>query len=310
MRSLFILLFGSIILLGSCEIKQEVVQGDLHIVCTTSIIGDMVKKTVGNRSEVNILMGPGVDPHEYTPTKKDLDALSNANVIIVHGLELEGKMTDVFEKLERQGKKIIRVTDGIDKSNLLAMSGNHSGHNHKSFYDPHCWNAPLLWINAISYTSGQLADLDTVNRQLYLKNSRKHQEEIKLFHEKFKEKFNAIEGEKYLVTAHDAFAYLGRSYGFNVESLQGASTAAEFGIKDKIKLVNFIVENNVKYVFTESSVPDKNMKSLIEDCASRGHNVTLGGQLYSDALGPVNSKAGSYLGMMEYNLETILNAIK
>jgi manganese/zinc/iron transport system substrate-binding protein len=301
---LFILALG----LASCEIKEEKVQGNLNIVCTTSIIGDMVKSTVGNAAKVKVLMGAGVDPHEYTPTKNDLDVLSNANVIVVHGLELEGKMSEIFRNLNKQGKKIIYVTDGINKSKLLKVNQN-DGHN-RAQHDPHCWNNPLLWTEAVTYTGEQLADLDTANADTYLNNMNAYITDIKEMHTKYAELFNNFGDEKYLVTAHDAFSYLGDSYGFKVKSLQGASTAAEFGIKDKIELVDFLIEKDIKYVFTESSVPNKNMKSLMEDCASKGHNVTLGGELYSDALGPEGSEAGSYVGMMTYNLETILNAIR
>ena len=301
-------LFILVLSLASCEIKEEKVQGNLNIVCTTSIIGDMVKSTVQDDAKVKVLMGAGVDPHEYTPTKNDLDILSKANVIIVHGLELEGKMSEIFRNLDKQGKKIIHVTDGIEKSKLLKVNQN-DGHNH-SQYDPHCWNNPMLWAEAAAYMGEQLADLDTANADAYMRNSNAYITDIKNMHTKYAEAFNNFGNEKYLVTAHDAFSYLGDSYGFKVKSLQGASTAAEFGIKDKIELVDFLIDKNIKYVFTESSVPNKNMKSLLEDCASKGHNVTLGGELYSDALGPEGSEAGSYVGMMTYNLETILNAIR
>ncbi len=308
MSKLFPVLFILVLSLASCEIKEEKVQGDLNIVCTTSIIGDMVKSTVKDDAKVKVLMGAGVDPHEYTPTKNDLDVLSKANVIVVHGLELEGKMSEIFRNLKKQGKKIIYVTDGIDKTKLLKVDEN-DGHHH-SHYDPHCWNNPALWTEATKYTSEQLAKLDTANAASYRKNVEVYISEIDKMHTKYSEAFNNFGDEKYLVTAHDAFSYLGDSYGFKVKSLQGASTAAEFGIKDKIELVNFLIDKDIKYVFTESSVPNKNMKSLMEDCASKGHNVTLGGELYSDALGPEGSEAGSYVGMMTYNLETILNAIR
>ena len=116
--------------------------------------------------------------------------------------------------------------------------------------------------------------------------------------------------KRILITAHDAFGYFGRAYGFKVKGLQGISTVSEYGLKDVSNLVNFITEKEIKAVFVESSVSDRSLKAVIEGCKAKGHEVSIGGTLYSDAMGEENTSEGTYLGMVKYNVNTIVNSLK
>ena len=92
--------------------------------------------------------------------------------------------------------------------------------------------------------------------------------------------------------------------------LQGLSTATEAGVKDVQKLSNFIIENKIKAIFVESSVPKRTIEALVAAVKAKDHNVEIGGTLYSDALGNTGTVEGTYIGMFKYNVNTIINALK
>jgi manganese/zinc/iron transport system substrate-binding protein len=118
------------------------------------------------------------------------------------------------------------------------------------------------------------------------------------------------ESRRILITSHDAFSYFGDEFGFRVEALQGISTAAEFGVKDVSDLITFIQINEVKSIFIETSISDKNLKAVVDGANARGYSVNIGGTLYSDALGGKGSGADSYEGMIRTNVLTIIEALK
>jgi manganese/zinc/iron transport system substrate-binding protein len=121
---------------------------------------------------------------------------------------------------------------------------------------------------------------------------------------------NIPEGQRTLITAHDAFEYFGRAYSIEVRGLQGISTVSEFGLKDITGLVDFIVERQIKAVFVETSVSKKAINAVVEGCKDRGFNVVIGGSLYSDAMGATGTPEGTYIGMVNANVSTIVNALK
>ena len=116
--------------------------------------------------------------------------------------------------------------------------------------------------------------------------------------------------KRILVTAHDAFNYFGKAYDFEVVGLQGLSTATEAGVKDVQQLASFIIEHKIKAVFVESSVPKRTIEALQAAVKAQNHDVQIGGTLYSDALGTSGTIEGTYVGMFEYNVKTIVNALK
>lgn len=290
----------------SCNNVQEETYNNtrLNIVTTTGMIEDIVKNIVRDSADVISLMGPGVDPHLYKATQGDLQRLKNASLIFYNGLHLEGKLGDIFENLGKI-KPVMAVSDDIPRE-LLINNTTMGGQ-----YDPHIWFDVSLWKQAAIYVGKVLTKYDSVNSAFYQQNTVVYLKELDLLHEEVKEKIAEIpENQRIMVTAHDAFEYFGRAYNISVRGLQGISTVSEFGLKDVADLVNFITEKKIKAVFVESSVPEKYILSVVEGCQKKGHAVTVGGTLYSDAMGSYGTPAGSYQGMVRENVDTIVSALK
>jgi len=115
--------------------------------------------------------------------------------------------------------------------------------------------------------------------------------------------------QRVLVTAHDAFRYMGRAYGLEVRGIQGVSTESEAGLRDVETLIRFIVDRNIPAIFVETSVAYKNVRALIEGARARGHDLRIGGELFSDAMGQPGTYQGTYIGMIDHNVTTIVNAL-
>ncbi len=273
------------------------------IVCTTGMIGDAVQQLMGKNANVKVLMGPGVDPHLYKATQGDIAALTDASAIVYNGLHLEGKMTDIFEKLARN--KITIAMGDIVAAKRLLNSTDFDGAE-----DPHIWFDVELWSEAVERLAENLANkfpeqVDSIGIRMLA-----YQLKLKAVHNFCLNQTASLDSnERIMITAHDAFKYFGRAYGLEVRGLQGISTTAEFGLADVSDLVNYIVENKVKAIFTESSVSSKSIEAVIEGCAQRGHEVKLGGELFSDAMGAKDSPEGTYIGMVMYNMTTIVKAL-
>ncbi len=305
MRSVLILVFVSIAFWG-CKSGDEERSDKLYIVVTTGMIADAAENIAGDKATVVALMGPGVDPHLYKSTQGDLEELRKADVIFYNGLFLEGKMQEIFDRLSKE-KDVFAVSSGIDKT-LLKKVTQHGG---GTIYDPHIWFDVLLWSNAVALIGQKLSDIDPENAGMYKENTNSYLEKLKDIHEEIKVKINTIPAaNRKLITSHDAFGYFGRAYGIEVKGLQGISTAAEFGLKDVTDMVNTIIEDNIKAVFIESSVSEKSIQAVVEGCKQKGHDVKLGGTLYSDAMGAKNSPEGSYTGMIAFNVNTIVEALR
>jgi manganese/zinc/iron transport system substrate-binding protein len=268
------------------------------------MLGDAVKEIMGDQAEVNYLMGPGVDPHLYKATQGDLKLLTNADVIIYNGLHLEGKMGEVFEKLEDR-KQILIAADGLSKNELLNSSGFQGA------YDPHLWFDVALWSKVCQYLGERLSTIEGVDQEAVLARTKDYTDSLIALDEWVKQEISSInDRQRVLITAHDAFGYFGRAYNVEVRGLQGISTLSEYGLKDVSDLVNFIVDRNIKAVFVESSVSDRSLKAVVEGCKQKGHQVKIGGTLYSDAMGEANGPEGNYIGMVRYNIQTIVEGLK
>jgi len=276
----------------------------LKVVCTTGMIGNAAEIITGGRMDITTLMGPGVDPHLYKPTQSDIENLMEADIIIYNGLHLEGKMGEIFHKLENK-KHIIVMAKGLADAEVRKTAEFQSGE------DPHIWFNVKYWDGAIGHLTTELIRIDSDNNGFYMDNYKRYHEELKELHEWTIGQINTIsEDQRILITAHDAFSYFGDAYGMKVRGLQGISTSSEFGLKDRIELSKYIIENKIKAVFVESSVPKKSIEAVMESCKDGGHTVVLGGELYSDALGSADSEAAEYIGMVKANVNTIVNALK
>ncbi len=290
--------------LFSCK-NEKKDNGKLNIVSTTTMITDLVKNIGGDYVNAEGLMGSGVDPHLYKASEGDVTKLVNADIIFYNGLHLEGKLVEVFEKMGSNTKTPIALAEEIDKNTLIGSDYFASN------YDPHVWfNIDYFKLFA-KKVAEVLSERDPDNSVNYKANETRYLAQLDALQEKIKFTIETLPKEKrILVTAHDAFNYFGKSYGFEVVGLQGLSTATEAGVQDVQKLSAFIIENNVKAIFVESSVPKRTIEALQAAVKSKGHNVTIGGTLYSDALGTKGTAEGTYIGMFEYNVNTIVNALK
>jgi len=301
----YIYILIAILTISSCKTEVKQRDGKLKIVTTTTMITDMVKNIGGDKVEVEGLMGSGVDPHLYKASEGDVSKLYNADVIIYNGLHLEGKLEDIFEKMRKQQKKTIAVSDAIDKSGLI------SSEYFASSYDPHIWFHIGYWKQATQFVIDELKKLDPENAESFEKNGQAYIAKLAVLSTEITTEIETLPVEKrILVTAHDAFNYFGKLHNFEVVGLQGLSTATEAGVQDVQKLATFIIEKNIKAVFVESSVPKRTIEALQAAVKSKGHEVAIGGTLYSDALGDAGTIEGTYLGMYRYNVKTIVEALR
>jgi manganese/zinc/iron transport system substrate-binding protein len=288
-------------LFASCQMEKE---APADIVCTTGMIGDMVQQLVGDSLKVVSLMGPGVDPHLYKATQGDVQQLSNAAVIVHNGLHLEGKMTEIFEKLKDQ-KEIIKVSDALEQADLINSTDFVDAH------DPHIWFDAQLWRKCLFRVSAELKRIYPNLAQQIDERTTRYQLELFQLHEYARTQIELIpENQRIMITAHDAFKYFGKAYNMEVKGLQGISTTAELGLQDVSQLVQYITERRIKAIFVESSVPKKSIEAVIEGCAQKGHDLKMGGELFSDAMGSKNTPEGSYIGMVRHNVNTLVNALK
>lgn len=300
-KVLIALLIGA--LFQSCESPAE--KEGYRIVCTTGMLADAVKNLCLNIDslEITALMGPGTDPHLYKASQGDIMALSGADLIVYNGLHLEGKMNSLFKKLPVE--RVFAAAEALPEDKLINAS------DYAQAYDPHIWFDLKLWSKLCALLSQRLqknwpqwASQIAANEAAYL-------EELQQSHLWALKKLNQIpEKQRVLVTAHDAFKYFGRAYGLEVRGLQGISTTAEFGLRDISNLAQFIKERGIKAVFVESSVSPKAIEAVQEAVRREGKDLALGGELYSDALGPPDSEAADFIGMFRENVKTIYKGLK
>jgi manganese/zinc/iron transport system substrate-binding protein len=274
------------------------------IVTTCGMVTDIVHEVAGTKAKVVGLMGEGVDPHLYKPTRDDVAKILQADVLFYSGLMLEGRMTDTFLKVARRGTPVFAVTELLDEKFLLEPE-EFAGHT-----DPHVWMDVAGWMEAVKVVARSLGEVDARNAAYYQQNSKRYLAELAKLDAYAKQTLATIPKEhRVLITAHDAFNYFGRAYGIEVRGIQGISTESEAGVADINKLVDFLVARKIPAIFVESSVSDKNIKALIEGCKSRGHAVRIGGQLFSDAMGKPGTCEGTYIGMIDHNVTTIARAL-
>ncbi len=299
--SIFIVL---ILNMSSCN-TEEVIEGKYKVIATTTMLRDLSEVIGGDLVEVKGLMGPGIDPHLYKASAGDVVLMQNADLIVYNGLHLEGKMGEIFENLSSDDKIIAEIASGIDKEKLLAFTGD------KNLHDPHIWFDVSLWKDASKVVLDKLVELDSDSESSYKENYENYIKELDELDEYVKKRVLEVEKEKrILVTAHDAFAYFGAAYGFDVKGLQGISTASEAGTRDVKDLSEFIVEKEIKAIFIETSVPKRNIQALQEAIRAKGFDVLIGGELYSDSIGSKDSEASTYIDTVKHNIDTIVDALK
>jgi manganese/zinc/iron transport system substrate-binding protein len=296
---------------GVGEDGDEKASGNkLVVVTTTTHVTDMVKSVAGNRVEVVALMGPGVDPHLYKPSAKDVATLSKASLVFYSGLMLEGRMADVFAKASRTGTKAYAVTETVPEEELLEPE------EFKGHWDPHIWFDPEIWVKCIEVVRDGLAEADPEGKEVYAQNAEILKTEYLAVTDWANARIAGLSEEsRKLVTSHDAFNYFGRAFGIEVMAVQGISTATEAGLADRAAMVDYVKRHGVKAIFVESSVNP----ATIEEIA-RETGVKVGGELFSDAMGEPGKMeknpdgeeydVGTWVGMMKHNVNVFVEALK
>ena len=277
--------------------------GALDIVATTGMIADTARVIAGDRANVRALMGPGVDPHAYRQTRSDIAAMARADAVLWHGLYLEAQMEDFFTDLLRT-RLVVPVGEAVPVKDLLS----HDDYADK--FDPHVWMNPALWSDVARAIAEVLIELDPDGTADYRGRLDAYLAELVALSGYADEVLATVpDTARVLVTAHDAFGYFGLSHGFEVLGIQGISTESEAGVRRIAELVDLLVSRQIGAVFVESSVSDRSIRALIEGAAAEGHEVVIGGERYSDAMGREGSYEGTYLGMIDHNVTTIARAL-
>ncbi|WP_244501709.1 metal ABC transporter solute-binding protein, Zn/Mn family [Stappia sp. ES.058] len=275
----------------------------LKVVATTGMIADAARQIGGDAVTVHALMGPGVDPHSYRQTRTDIVAMVNSDLVLRHGLYLEAQMEDFFAGLGKR-KPVISVAEVLPRDKLIA----HEEYADK--FDPHVWMDPQLWSDAIVAVRDALIEARPETEEVFRANAAAHLEEVAALAAYARKVEATVPQEaRVLITAHDAFNYFGRAHGFEVLGIQGISTQSEAGLQRVSELVDVLVSRGIKAVFVESSVSDRSVRALIEGAAARGHEVSIGGELFSDAMGEDGTYEGTYLGMIDHNMTLIARSL-
>jgi manganese/zinc/iron transport system substrate-binding protein len=303
MRLLFTklsIVFGAWVILG-CSAKETVENQTIKVVATTGMLGDALEQLLSGQAEVITLMKPGVDPHLFKATQSDLKKLQEADIIVYNGYFLEGKLGDVLSRLQRT-KTIIAAAELLPADKILTAEDQAE--------DPHIWMDPVLWADMLELLSDHLGSGNSFDAEILRKNANEYIKEVRELDAYAKSKMDQIPAEqKILITAHDAFGYFGRRYSMEVRGLQGISTLSEFGLRDVSNLVDYIVSQKVPAIYVESSVSDRSIKAVVEGCKAKGHDVRIGGTLYSDALGDTGTEEGRYVGMFIHNVDQIFRGL-
>jgi len=278
--------------------------GALQVVATTGMIADAAREIGGGLVEVRALMGPGVDPHAYRQTRTDIVAMAKADLVLWHGLYLEAQMEDFMRGLENEGRKVVAVAESLPRNLLIG----HDDYEDK--FDPHVWMNPSLWSRVVITIRDALVAAAPQHEAVFRANADAHLEELRQLAQYTTGVLSSVPAEsRVLLTAHDAFNYFGSTYGFEVMGIQGISTESEAGLQRMSELVELLVKRNIRAVFVETSVADRNIRALIEGAAARGHDVIIGGELFSDAMGEAGTYEGTYLGMIDHNATVIARAL-
>lgn len=304
MKRIFSLALLSVLIM-SCQTNSqnnEDTERGKQIITTTSLLRDMVENLVDDSYDVQSLMGKGVDPHLYMPTRKDIQRLRAADVVVFNGLHLEGRMGEIREQLMKNSA-VITASELFNESRLINSTEYEDAH------DPHFWFDLTMWIDAAAHVRNELTKLYPSDSALFYNNFDSYAMEVKLLYREAIQQLSQIpENRREIITSHDALSYFARTFDFKVNSLQGSSTSAEFGVRDIKEMVDHIIANKIPAIFPENITSDQALQALVQGCEKRGYTLRIADELYSDALG--DGDAETFIGMFRSNVQTIVEALK
>lgn len=299
-------LFGSGCKKPSGDLPRPNLEGrKLRVLATTSMIADAAREVGGEHVDVDCLMPPPTDPHKYTASAKDLERIRAADLVLYNGLHLEGKMTDIFED---RAKSSWTTAVAEHLPDLRTAEEGFEG-----THDPHVWFEVRLWMKVVETIRDSFADIDPAHADAYRANAEKYLHQLEALDKEIRQKLAKVpESRRVLITAHDAFGYFGRAYGFEVRGLQGVSTATDTSTRDVQGLADVIGTRKIRAIFGESSVPDNGILAVQQAVRGKykGFEVKLASDLlFSDALGDPGTSAGTYIGMVRHNVDAIVRAL-
>lgn len=275
----------------------------LSVVATTGMIADTARVIGGGMVEVRALMGPGVDPHEYRQTTTDIAAMTRAEIVLWNGLYLEAQMERFLGELGKR-RRVVAVGEAVPAEQRLRDP------DYADRFDPHVWIDPELWTYAADAIRDAFSVTREASREVFAANAAAHRSAMAKVGEYAREVLRTVPAEqRVLVTAHDAFGYFGRAHGYEVVGIQGISTESEAGLSRIREIVDLVVSRRIGAIFVETSVADRNIRAVIEGAQARGHAVRIGGELFSDAMGPAGTYEGTYLGMVDHNATMVARAL-
>ena len=309
------LLVGLVLVIAACgEADADGPQAGaedsgLLVVATTNILGDVVGEIVGDAGRVEVIVGPGVDPHDFQPSAADAELLRTADLVVANGLGLEGDLVDVIEAAEGDGANVVEIADQLDPIPFAEDAHEEEEEDEHGDEDPHVWQDPVRMIDGLGLIAAALTELDTDHPAGgWQERADAYAAEIQAVHETNETVLAAVpEERRKLVTNHEAFGYFADRYGFEIVGtvIPGGSTLAEPSAADLADLVHEIEEEGVPAIFVENTDPGRLAEVL---------SAELGGEigvfeLFSDSLGEPGSGADTYLGLIESNARIVAEAL-
>jgi len=275
----------------------------LNAVTTVGMIADVVANIGGECVSSTALMGPGVDPHLYQATARDVRTFQTADVIFYSGYHLEGQLGDVLERLSQRIPTIAVSETAIPKNEIIHVDNGYG-------LDPHVWMDPGLWAKTVPVIAGKLAELRPDCAGTINANAAAYGEQLAALDDWAEKSVASIDnGHRVLVTAHDAFNYFGRAYGIEVSGIQGISTESEAGVADIRDVADMVAERGVPAIFVESTINPRTIQAVVDAASRQGHRIEIGAELYSDAMGEKGTAGGTYIGMIYENTYNITRAL-
>lgn len=294
--------------LGACSTdsgaeKSPAQKNDkLTIVATTGYLGDAIAN-IAPDADVTVLVGPGGDPHTQALTTKDSERIEKADLVVWTSHDMEHKMMDHFDKL---GERQLPAGEAIPESDLLPWEedGKIEGH------DPHIWNSPDNWIIVVEAINKKLQSIDKDHADIYETNAKKYVSAIREAKDKAGKLLEKIPADRrILITGHDAFNYLGKTYNIQIRATDFVSSESEISASQLDELAAFIAEKKVPVIFQDNLKNPAAIKHLQEAVEARGWNVKVSDEvLYADSLGET-APLDTYLGAFTHNAEVISAAL-
>lgn len=281
--------------------------GQIKVVATFSILGDVVKNVGGDKINLTVMVGPDGDAHTFEPTPKESILLAKADVIFENGLFFEHWMDDFYAASGSRAKRVV-VTQGIETISLATQKPADVNANPDDV-DPHVWQDANNVMVIVQRVRDGLVSVDPDNKAEYEQNARQYLEELNDLNRWISETLKNIPAEKRkLVTSHDSLGYFAKGYGFQFigAAIPSATTEAEDpSAAETARLLDVIKSSGVKALFSENIHNAKLIKAISVDTG-----VVMAPALYTDALGAAGSEGETYIKMMRHNVKIFAEYLK